>query len=260
MDSGYLPLYIMKLIFKIYFKNNPRIDILKFRILNKYYLSKIKQIIKCYPKERNNFKIHYYELKNKRNELYEIKKFVTTKYLKGIFKTNPRILKVKFQDFYEKCKIVCCSNCHRIIINNNSKLMKIVCRNEVRYFEGNFTNKGTIILSGKGERFYINCKKINIKKEEIYFLQFTAQKVISECQIFQVKRLTFWQARPCNFKIFKNNILKLQNLLNNESLKEYLTEQFNSGRLLTIFQSSDPEKENVLFSFCGDGVNFDVLI
>lgn len=222
MDSGNLSFRFMIIIFKYYFIDKERKDILNFIFLNKYYLSKISQIIKCYPKQKNDFKIHYYKIKSERDSRYEIKKFLSTKYLSS-----------SKEEYYREYKLVCyprqnenqiCpysfSRC--VEIKNDSILLKVSSKEESKRREISVENKGTIILSNiKVSACYLTCISVQIKKPKLGFLQLRVENIVFlENSASHVYGINLLQKSIYGIENLKSNILKLLAFLNDHQLEK----------------------------------------
>ena len=95
-----LPSDILLKIFCNYFTDYNRHDILKFRLIDKYFLNVIDKIIHLIKFEQKNFYICYYDHKINRDKLYNLKKFVTARNFDSLYELKESI------KTFSRCRII----------------------------------------------------------------------------------------------------------------------------------------------------------
>ena len=95
------PADILLNIFSRYFNDENRIDILKLRLIDKYFSNIIDKIINLIKIENDkNFYISYYDHKLNRNNLYDLKKFVTTRNFDSLYDLKENI------KTFSRCRVI----------------------------------------------------------------------------------------------------------------------------------------------------------
>lgn len=169
------PLELLIKIFRFYFKKNNKIDILKFRLINKRFSVVMLELPKFYKLScfKNEIVVHYYELK--KSKFYSMLKFISA-------------YGSKFK--YDFFLILFFTKNRKIIINRNIKesdlyitcgqgiLLKINCRNNfigeltIKNFGGHVVVKNlscNLIEINSWSKTLENVTKKNFKFETTFF-------------------------------------------------------------------------------------------
>lgn len=212
-----LPAEILLVILK--FNKN---DLLNLRLVNSYFSIIIPKIVNLIKVDKKNVVVSYYDKKENRNHLYNLKKFIKTFNFRYYYKINVEVI-----PFSCKCTLFSEQHGKSLKLNDEHKLFKLSSKYDVG-FSVDFLSKCELIIKN------VKTGWINVKCDDLKLINVKCISLEIKCSQFDFINCDIQKELIINFvKPFNINwFLQQLNLIDNKELTNELLKFTNCENLI----------------------------